>query len=158
VQTGKQKNKNLELIFECHYFPIEFEKKVKSFLSVLRNNDTFLYESNKYIQNLNRIDIHSLTKKEIQDLNLKYREIESPTDVLSFNLEYIGEIDLCFDIIRENAERMNVDFLNELYRCIIHGILHIFGFDHTEKLTNESKDHEPMFILQEKILSECHIK
>jgi len=68
--------------------------------------------------------------KEIQKLNKKYRKIDRPTDVLSFTYINNGEIILCPQIIKQNAERFGESFKKELIRVLIHGILHILGYNH----------------------------
>jgi probable rRNA maturation factor len=69
-------------------------------------------------------------QEDIKKLNKKYRRIDGPTDVLSFAFEGSGEIVLCPQIIKENAKRYGEIFENEFYRVLIHGILHILGYDH----------------------------
>ena len=56
----------------------------------------------------------------------------------------IGEIILCPEVIEENAKNDKIEIELELKKNIIHGILHIIGLEHGER----------MFSLQEKILSE----
>jgi probable rRNA maturation factor len=102
----------------------------------------------------------------IQALNLRYRDKDEPTDVLSFALGetvaenggpryFPGDIVLSLQTLAENAEYFKVSEDEELRRLLIHGILHLDGMDH------ESNDaEEPMLRLQEQILMElssCHI-
>jgi probable rRNA maturation factor len=98
----------------------------------------------------------------IQSLNSRYRNINEPTDVLSFVLgttvqdETLGEtrflpgdIIISLETLAENAVYFQVSEDEELRRLLIHGILHLDGMDHQ---TNEG--HEPMLKLQERILAE----
>ena len=98
------------------------------------------------------ISIVFVSEKEIQKLNKEYRQVDSPTDVLSFNYdrpELLGEVYVCLDYVR----KISTD-TNEIYRVIIHGILHLFGFDHkTEFVDMSDKNVENMFIVQESILA-----
>jgi probable rRNA maturation factor len=141
-----------ESILRCSYIPPKVRKETQHFLNMLENNGIFLDTFKKYSKDLSYFEINFLTSEEIQNLNLQFRNIDSPTDVLSFDAKYIGEIDLCLDVISINAKDLNIDFHQELYRCIIHGILHILGFDHISKLTDQTLHEEPMFLLQEEIL------
>ncbi len=64
----------------------------------------------------------------IKNLNQKYRKKNRPTDVLSF--EDINEIIICPEVVKENAKKFHSTFKKELVRVLIHGILHILGYDH----------------------------
>lgn len=102
----------------------------------------------------------------IQELNKNYRNIDSPTDVLSFENgeEYedneekwinVGDIAISVETLPKNAEYFEVDENTELKRLLIHGILHLNGMDHGEE--HIEKDVAPvgkMLSLQEKILLE----
>ncbi len=61
---------------------------------------------------------------------MEYRKANRPTDVLSLFYGDSGEIVLCPFVIRQNAKKYKVAFQNELSRILIHGILHLLGFDH----------------------------
>ncbi len=71
--------------------------------------------------------------KEIQKLNKKYRKIDRPTDVLSFTYVNSGEIVICPQAVKKNAETFGENFKKELTRVLIHGILHILGYNHEKK-------------------------
>ncbi|MCL2008504.1 MAG: rRNA maturation RNase YbeY [Treponema sp.] len=93
--------------------------------------------------------------KYIKTLNSEYRNKNEPTDVLSFPLgekgpggAYLaGDIVLSLDALNENVNFFKVPLDEELRRLLVHGILHLSGYDHE---TNESG--EPMLIKQEEIL------
>jgi len=84
------------------------------------------------------VSIALVEPEEIKELNGNYRDQNVVTDVLSFNNksdiivedDFIGEIVLCPNKIRKNSEEFNVDFSRELYWALIHGLLHILGYDH----------------------------
>lgn len=153
MQKEKQKN-NIKL----KYFsvPKYLENHTDRFVTNLSVSSLL----KKYISktSINEFEINFLSKAQIKALNIQYRNIPSPTDVLSFNLGIIGEVDVCIDVIKHNAKNVGVDFLEELDRCIVHGILHILGFDHTSKFKTLTPSSENMFVIQEKLLSKCHIK
>ena len=153
-QNEKQKN---SMIFECHYVPKTLEPRINEFLKALLHNDIFLLHAEKF-PDINFIEVNFISDMKIQKLNSKFRKINKPTDVLSFNLHLIAEIDISLDQIKYNCKSLALDLYEEIERCLIHGCLHIFGFDHTEKLTVLTITSEPMFLIQEKILQQCHIK
>ena len=105
--------------------------------------------------NLFQVGIVCVESEYMQRLNREYRGKDYVTDVLSFNLDtepLMGEVYICPEYIFSNTKQEL--FQEEVIRDIVHGLLHIAGYDHKEKLTKESIDKEEMFILQEKILKE----
>ena len=80
----------------------------------------------------------------IKNLNKQYRNIDGPTDVLSFEQgeTYIdedgsnrfnsGDIVISLDSLKFNAEEFEVGLNEELKRLLIHGILHLKGMDHSD--------------------------
>jgi probable rRNA maturation factor len=79
-----------------------------------------------------------LNLKQMQQYNKDYRKKNYPTDVLSFpvneptedNRHYLGDILICVDKARENAEGAQHALDRELQVLILHGILHLMGYDH----------------------------
>ncbi|TFG35659.1 MAG: rRNA maturation RNase YbeY [Parcubacteria group bacterium] len=75
----------------------------------------------------------------IKELNKRYRKKNRPTDVLSFqDKENWGEIVICPIEVKKNAKKFNSNFKKELSRVLIHGVLHLLGYDH-EKDKEEEK-------------------
>jgi probable rRNA maturation factor len=96
----------------------------------------------------------------IQELNRRFRNKDEPTDVLSFPLggaftengecRYAGgDIVISLEMLASNSKVFNVDEDEELRRLLIHGLLHLKGFDHA---TNTPE--EEMLRLQERLLNE----
>lgn len=102
----------------------------------------------------------------IKELNSQYRNIDSATDVLSFENgeEYedeeglwknVGDIAISLETLPKNAEYFEVDTNTELKRLIIHGILHLNGMDHGEEHIEKGVvPTDEMLILQENLLSD----
>ena len=94
-------------------------------------------------------------KEEIKNLNKKFRKKNKPTDVLSFELKdgsekgYLGEIIICPEVVKENAEKYGVSSKSEMLKVFVHGILHLCGYDHERS----EKEAEEMEKKQEKYLS-----
>lgn len=98
------------------------------------------------------INIVFVKLEKIAEYN-KYRNVEGPTDVLSFGYDspgLLGEIYVCPQYVRENAKYFKVSFGEELTRVCVHGILHLLGYDHE---TSES-DAKKMFEKQENYVRE----
>jgi probable rRNA maturation factor len=108
-----------------------------------------------------------VNKERIQEINREYRKKDTPTDVLSFPLfenrsEWrkedwedsiqLGDIILSLPIASEQAIEYGHSLLREISFLVVHGFLHLLGYDHETK-----EEEEEMFSLQEKVLSELEI-
>ena len=86
---------------------------------------------------------------EAKKLNLRYRNKDYATDVLSFNgnkeMGQIGELIICPDVIVRQAREHKLLFRQELGYMILHGILHLLGFDHE----GSKKEAIEMFKIQD---------
>jgi probable rRNA maturation factor len=77
-------------------------------------------------------------KEEAQELNSRYLQRDYPTDVLSFPFNeevpeegfYLGDIFVCYPIAGEQAKENGITPEEELLTLMIHGILHLAGYDH----------------------------
>ena len=69
----------------------------------------------------------------IRELNKRYRKKDKVTDVLSFQYDESGEIVICLPQVRKNAKKLKTSFEQEFGRVLIHGLLHLLGYDHEVK-------------------------
>lgn len=69
-------------------------------------------------------------RRRIQELNRRFRRKNKPTDVLSFPSEDGGDIAICAEIARDNARRFGHSAAEELKVLVLHGMLHLAGYDH----------------------------
>ena len=75
------------------------------------------------------------TAKKIQGLNKIYRNINKPTDILSFPLSKTsGEIFICKSESRKMMREFNRPYNNFLTFLFIHGLVHLKGYDHGQKM------------------------
>lgn len=100
----------------------------------------------------------------IKELNKQYRNIDSATDVLSFenDEEYedeegvwkcVGDIAISLDTLTENAAYFDENKNDELKRLLVHGILHLNGMDHGEEHIQAGVEPEcEMLKIQETLL------
>lgn len=67
----------------------------------------------------------------IRELNRKYRSVDRATDVLAFPMdeEILGDIVISVEKAKEQALAYRESFKNEIGRLVIHGILHLIGYD-----------------------------
>lgn len=96
---------------------------------------------------------------EIQEINRDYRQKDAPTDVISFEEEddedetYIGDIFICVEKVHEQAEAYGHSLEREFAFLIVHGVLHLMGYDHIEK-----DDEVVMFAKQDEILNKTEFR
>lgn len=83
------------------------------------------------------IELIVVKNDEIQELNKEYRNIDKPTDVLSFPMNFevidmplLGSIVISTDFVQEKAKEFKHSFNEEFTLLFIHGLLHLLGFDH----------------------------
>ncbi len=97
------------------------------------------------------INIILVDNVKIQELNNEFRNLDKPTDVLSFaNDSYdneIGDVFISLDKTKEQAIAYGHSFARELAFLATHGFLHSLGYDHLNKA-----DELEMFALQDEIL------
>ncbi len=97
------------------------------------------------------VNIVFVTADEIKSLNRKFMGVEEPTDVLTFpyhDKDIYGEIIVCPEVVRNNAERFSTSYEDELMTVVIHGILHLAGYDHER----ENRKADKMFRKQKEYL------
>ena len=105
-----------------------------------------------------------ITNKEIHKITKEYRNVDRPTDVISFALEdnkdieykdfrLLGDIYISVDRAIEQARDYNHSLKRELCFLSTHGILHLLGYDHQTK-----KEEEIMFTKQKELLEKYGIQ
>ncbi len=90
----------------------------------------------KFEQEKKIISLLFCDNKLIQDLNNKYRKKDYATDVLSFeeldDKDFLGDIAISVEKANEQCNDYGNNLNNELKRLIIHGVMHLLGFDHEQ--------------------------
>ncbi|NQZ86083.1 MAG: rRNA maturation RNase YbeY [Colwellia sp.] len=97
---------------------------------------------------------------ESQSLNLQYRKKDKPTNVLSFpfevpegiELDLLGDLVICADVVAGEAKEQRKDLHNHWAHMVIHGCLHLLGYDHIDD--NEATEMEA---LETKLLNKLNI-
>ncbi len=98
------------------------------------------------------VNVVFISEEEMKKLNKNFRGKDEITDVLSFKIsEELAEIYICSEYIKKSFK----NFEKEIIRMIIHGVLHIKGYDHKGYFYEDSVDEE-IFKLQEKYLKEFY--
>ena len=94
------------------------------------------------------VSVGLISEEEIKKINKKYRDKNSPTDILSFgdfnSSEdllawdkkdiFLGELLICVEDIKKYCQEKNISFEREFFKVLSHGVLHLLGFSHGEKM------------------------
>ncbi|HLQ74041.1 MAG TPA: rRNA maturation RNase YbeY [Bacillota bacterium] len=116
------------------------------------------------------MSVNFVDDKEIQALNRNYRQINEPTDVISFALQdhvagevhivseqnvplALGDIVISVDRAHAQAEQYDHSFERELAFLTVHGFLHLLGYSH-----DDERSEEKMFARQKELLKEFNIE
>jgi len=99
--------------------------------------------------------------QESQQLNQQYRDKDKPTNVLSFpfevpdgiELDLLGDLVVCASVVEQEAQQQNKTIQSHWAHMIIHGCLHLLGYDHISEL--EAQEMEG---LEVKLLSSLNIE
>lgn len=110
------------------------------------------------------IQIHLITDHNMKKLNKKFRHKDSATDVLSFSYpesgmpvfphEPVGEVYISYMTAARQAKENSLSLKDELSVLLVHGALHVMGYDHE---TSE-RDRAAMHKLEAKVLSASGIR
>lgn len=103
------------------------------------------------------LSISFVDEREMAELNADHMGRSGPTDVLSFPIEdaspgrppvrdldgpplQLGDVFICGDVVEGHAVEYGVSFHGELYLMIVHGVLHILGWDHQTAMESEAME------------------
>jgi probable rRNA maturation factor len=135
----------------------------KHILNVLEK--VLLFHKNLQVESV-ELSILLTNDTEIHELNLIHRKKDSSTNILSFpdsdeilykkNLSqkdlYLGDLALSYDKISKESQERNISFYNHFTHLVIHGILHLLGYDHEHDI-----DADQMECLEVKLLKNFNI-
>lgn len=101
-----------------------------------------------------------VTPDESQQLNRDYRGKDKPTNVLSFPFEappglpinILGDLAICAEVVAQEAQEQNKQLAHHWAHMVIHGTLHLLGFDHIN-----DEDAEVMEALERELLARLDI-
>ena len=104
------------------------------------------------------VSIAFVSPQTIQKLNFEYRQKDKATDVLSVeqnetfgDFYCLGDIIICIDIAESQAKEKKWPLQQEVRLLLVHGFLHLLGYDHTEL-----EEEKIMFALQDQLLQELN--
>jgi len=134
---------SVHFYFEKVDFALKERKKLKSFIS------SVIVKEKKNLKNLNYIFCND---KALLEINRKYLDHNFYTDVITFDLssspkEILADVYISVDRIKENAKSLKLSPKEELHRVMLHGLLHLCGYnDKTEAQKKLMKRKEDLYL------------
>ena len=119
------------------------------FKNKLANNRWLKMVAGSEIKTLGDISIIFCSDNYILDVNIRYLHHDYFTDVITFDYcegdKLSGDLFISIDSVRENAIEFGTEFDEELHRVIVHGLLHLIGYDdrtpEDQKVMREKEDY-----------------
>lgn len=143
----------VEFIDDSNYLGKDYLPQIESLLQFAATEEGIEEDA--------EVAVSFVSAEEIQEINRNYRDKDSVTDVISFAMEegeeefedptdirVLGDIIICTDRAKEQAEEYGHSYERELGFLALHGLLHLLGYDHM----NEA-DEKKMFGRQNAILT-----
>jgi len=138
--VGKKFNLKIEILDSSMVDNIPSEENIEKWIS---ESFQFINNENKPKNNKMELSLKTVSSNEIQKLNKQYRGKDKTTNVLSFPSKskdskywpespryHLGDIVICPEIIEMEAKKQKKEINFHWCHIVIHGFLHLFGFDH----------------------------
>jgi len=94
------------------------------------------------------VSVRIVGEQEIASLNAQYRGRENATNVLSFpagisveEVEFLGDIVICSKVVKLESDQYGIGFTDRYAHMLIHGLLHLLGYDHMEEAARIRMEH-----------------
>jgi probable rRNA maturation factor len=121
----------------------------------VRDLATFVLQREKVRDAL--VSIAFVSNRAIAQLNRKHLSHPGPTDVISFALggspgAVVGDIYIAPDVARQHAREHHVGVRDELARLVVHGVLHVIGYEHPE---DDGRERSDMWRRQERLVAQA---
>ena len=117
----------------------------------LANNRWLKMVAGSEIRKIGDINVIFCSDNYILDVNMKYLQHDYFTDIITFDYcegkVLSGDLFISVDSVRENSIEFGTDFEEELHRVIVHGVLHLIGYDdHTEEEKKVMRQKENYYL------------
>lgn len=147
-------------------FPFDHRKLAEEVIKAAIETEEFPFEA--------EVNLLLVSREEIQQINREHRQIDRPTDVLSFPMiaygtpgdfteidqeednfnpdtgeALLGDIVLCIDKVKEQAESFGHSEKREYAFLLLHSMLHLFGYDHMTKEEAAVMEEKQTYILNQ---------
>ena len=147
----------LDLQIACEAEDIPDEEQLQTWLNTVLEDERLAESLVEYraLQE-QEITVRIVDRDESQQLNHQYRGMNKPTNVLSFPFEappgiimnLLGDLVICADIVAQEAKEQNKPLMHHWAHMLVHGTLHLHGFDHIEDDNAEQMESMEIVILR----------
>jgi probable rRNA maturation factor len=107
----------------------------------------------------NTISVVITDDEHVRSLNAEFRDVNAPTDILSFPADplpeeiedeapYLGDLVIAYPYTQHQAEEAGHDLNDELVLLVVHGTLHLLGYDHDNEENQDAMWSEQAFALE----------
>jgi rRNA maturation RNase YbeY len=144
------------------------QRKITVNVKALQRDAQIIFDELNYSDFDLAIQLVSL--KKMQEYNCEYREIEKPTDILSFPFypdlkagkrivaktaeeKNLGDIIICPEYVRADLAKWDQDFNTRMKVLLVHGICHLLGYDHIE-----DADYKKMHAVEVKLMRKLNVQ
>ncbi len=139
---------------ECEYAPGVLKADMRKAIRLA------LKYKNLKVSDPYEVSVIFTNEEGIREINKNYRHIDRATDVISFafaegeGAEYapflLGDIFICTDVVATHAGKYGTTFEEEMIFMVVHGILHLLGFDH-HKAAERAEMREAEIVVMKQI-------
>jgi probable rRNA maturation factor len=149
----------VDVQFACEDAGVPDEQVIRDWVELAASR------SGRLPQGASDFAVRVVGEAEIQTLNQLYRNKDSATNVLSFPAGAIeglpaaatlqmGDIVICASVVRDEAVRQSKSLADHWAHMLIHGTLHLLGFDHGEDKEAEEMEHLEVSILESRDIAD----
>ena len=128
IREARQLEHRLEVLWACggsEPLEIDMQRWAKAALDEVTNDPS-------------EVSLKIVSLDEMTELNGEYREKGKATNVLSFplnvegddGLSVLGDVAICLDVVKTEAHEQNISVSAHFAHLLVHGILHLVGYDH----------------------------
>ena len=136
----------------------QWKKEFPEYKTIISDAVKKTFQSENVESQNNHISVLLTSDDNIKELNLKYRNKNKATNVLAFPIQesieqknYIGDLAISLEKILSESNKYKIKKNKYLSKIIIHGILHLLGYDHIN-----DNDYEVMNKIEERIIKELY--
>lgn len=128
--------------FEDTDFKLKNKTKIKKWLKLVAESEVF---------SLGALSIIFCSDNYILDINQRFLQHDYFTDIITFDYsegeKISGDLFISVDSVRENSIEYETEFEEELHRVIVHGVLHLIGYDdHTDEDIRTMRSKENYYL------------
>ena len=128
--------------FEDTDFKLKNKTKIKKWLKLVAESEVF---------SLGAVSVIFCSDNYILDINQRFLQHDYFTDIITFDYsegeKISGDLFISVDSVRENSIEYETEFEEELHRVIVHGVLHLIGYDdHTDEDIRTMRSKENYYL------------